>query len=74
MDSFSDPRIVELQWEEVLGRLRRLRSERSASSLKPAARAEELLEISRTLREMSIRTRNRSRLMRSPMSDTSAPR
>ena len=63
-ESLCDERIVELQWEEVFGRLQRLRRERETSTNLPRAHTKELLELSRTIREISAKTRSRARATR----------
>lgn len=64
-DSLCDARIVELQWEEVFGRLQRLKRERQTSNNLPRAHTKELLELSRTIREISEKTRSMARASRS---------
>ncbi len=63
-ESLCDERIVELQWEEVFGRLQRLKRERQTSNHHPHAHTKELLELSRTIREISAKTRSMARATR----------
>lgn len=64
-DSLCDTRIVELQWEEVFGRLQRLKKERQSADCEPRIHTKELLEISRTIREISAKTRQMAQTARS---------
>ena len=64
MESLNDMRIVELQWEEVFGKLQQLRREARDGQRSALAHTRELLAISETLREMSQRTRIRSQTYR----------
>lgn len=64
LDSFSDSRILELQWEEVYGKLRELRQRQTTRSPDLTCTLQ-LLSLSETVRAMSAQIRERSSLIRS---------
>lgn len=65
VDSYADGRNVELYLEDVLGQLRTLRHTRPSSPEELGMHANRLLELSRTVREVSTAVRRHSAEIRS---------